>query len=241
DVIAKGPAVSFRHRDVTYSGTLPEVTSQLNNVRNDSRFADIPYGKKDELKILFETVRAQDKPEPYKESAIIFLDELYKYHDFLSVYNESLLYVVNKIKEDMQSVDYNLETRYVSLKTQLDTHTLTGKDLNNLSEVDKQLLPGYREIESKIELGLERLAAHRWMESKFYNYDSDKVLNNPDALLKEFNEKHKGSAFQKYDDNQDVNDIKLYLEVEIIDFYYKNSLDEISPDTIELRYIKIKE
>src|SRR5690606_39217289 len=113
--------------------------------------------------------------------------------------------------------------------TQLDTHALAGKDLNNLSEEDKKLLPEYREIESKIELGLERLAAHRWMESKFYNYDGDKVLNNPDSLLKEFNEKHKASVFKIYDANQTINDIKLYLEAEIIDFYYKSSLNEVSP------------
>ncbi|UOB17058.1 outer membrane beta-barrel family protein [Abyssalbus ytuae] len=238
---SKPDMVSFRYRDGTYSGTLPEVTSQLNNTRISTRFSDIPFYKQDELKILFELVKEQEKAGTYKEKALTFLEELYSYEDFTRVYDKSVLAVVNKLKYDMQDVDYVLEKHFVDLKAKFDSHPLAKKDMNSLSEADKKNLPEYKKLKQKINLGLERMAAHRWMEKKIYTYETETILNPPGGLLKEFKEGHKHTAFKKFEETGDIHKVELYLEIAIIDFYYKKSLNEIQPENFTLRYLKIKE
>lgn len=233
-------SVRFRHRDVTYSGKLSEVTQQLNNVRKSEQFSNIPLNKQDELKILFEVVKEQKKSEAYKVNALVFLDELYIYQDFLKIYDELLLFVVNKIKEDMIEIDYIFEKQFVDLKGELDSHPLAKLDKNNLSQSNKELLPEYRQIEENVDKSIERLNAHRWLETKFYKYKGMISIKQPDVLLSEFKRKEKNATFKLFDDNQDIKNIKLYLETEIIDFYYKKSLSEIKPDSFELRYIEKK-
>ena len=234
------PSVRFRHRDVTYGGTLTEVTQQLYNIRKSEQFSNIPLNKQDELKILFEIVKEQKKSDLYKEKALVFLDELYAYQDFLKVYDESLLFVINKIKDDMLDIDYIFERQFVGLKGELDDHPLAKLDKNNLSESNKELLPEYRQIEENVDKSIERLNAHRWMENKFYNFDGMTSVKEPDVLLGEFKLKEKNTAFSLFDENQDIEKIKLYLETEIIDFYYKKSLSEIDPNNFNLRYIENK-
>jgi hypothetical protein len=220
---------------------LSRVTQQLDSVRKTPQFLDIPYGKQDELVILFEIVKEQDKTDPFKENALIFLVELYAYHDFLEAYDQSILFVINKIKEDMIDLDYVFERQFVALKTELDNHPIAKLDRNNLSEENKLLLTDYESLEQKINQSLERLATHRWMESKFDDYEGMQSVKEPDVLLAEFMLKEKQKAFKLYDENEDIKKIRLYLETQIIDFYYKKSLRKIDPNNFELRYLLKKE
>lgn len=100
------------------------------------------------------------------------------------------------------------------------------------------MLPEYKQIEENVDKSLERLAAHRWLVSKFNEYKGIVSVKEPNELLGEFKQKEKNNTFNLYDDNQDIKKIRLYLETEIIDFYYKKSLNEITPENFELRYLE---
>ena len=239
--VTKGPSVKFTYREVLYNGTLDRVTQQLDSLRKAPKFSNIPYGKQDELVILFETVKEQNKSDSFKEKALIFLEELYTYGDFLKVYGEYVLSVVDKVKDDMLDVDFIFERQFVALKGELDDHPLAKMDRNNLSESNKELLSDYLQIEENVEKSLERLASHRWMVSKFNTYNGMETIEHPDELLNQFIKKEKNNVFKLYDDNQDIKKIKLYLETQIIDFYYKKSLSEIDPNNFELRYLQKKD
>ena len=44
-------------------------------------------------------------------------------------------------------------------------------------------------------------------------------------------------AFLQYDNVADPTELENYLEIQIIDFYYKKSLNTVNPDLFELKYI----
>ncbi|MCX2680554.1 hypothetical protein OOZ15_11430 [Galbibacter sp. EGI 63066] len=238
DPIYNEPKVRFRYRDVTYSGTLTEVIEQLDNVQTSSQFENIPLSKTGTLQLLFETVKEQEKAKPFKENALIFLEELYRFGDFLEVYDRLVFEVINKLKRDMRNIDYRLEKRFVNQKTELDGHELKNKDLNNLTESEKELLPDFRAHEKELLVRQQKMVGHRWMEVQIYGYNSIQHIKEPDALLEEFKEKESEKAYKIYEEYSDLEEISVYLELQMIDFYYKKSLNVVDPNDFELKYIE---
>ncbi len=228
--------ISFRYKNVTYSGSPEQINKQLSNVFNSSQFNDIPNNKRNNLIRLLSLVKQQKDKNQYKESALIFLKELYSYEDFKNAYDAALYNAIQKIKSDMIKIDEELEDLFVKKKVEVDAHPLHKKQDQALTE-DQALINTYQELVTEQQNRLERLVGHRWMQKKFYKFETKEAIKTPAGLLKEFKETMSEKVFQVYDVEQDVKKIELYLEAEIIDFYYKKSLDLVDPNTFELRYI----
>ena len=227
--------LSFRYRDVSYSGTLPELNEQLTNVFESSQFVDIPQFKKDDLTILLATTKEQKKEADYKESALVFLKELYSFGDFIEVYNEALFGVIQKIRRDMRKIDLILENSFVDAKVKVDKHPLHEKE-GTVEATEKQWTE-YKQLVAEQEERLKKLVGHRWMETTFSEFKTIEVVEEPTGYLKEFKKSMSLRSFEIFDKTADIDQLENYLEKEIIDFYYKKSLGIVSPDNFELRYI----
>ena len=227
--------LSFRYRDVSYSGTLPELNEQLTNVFESSQFVDIPQFKKDDLTILLATTKEQKKEADYKESALVFLKELYSFGDFIEVYNEALFGVIQKIRRDMRKIDLILENSFVDAKVKVDKHSLHEKE-GTVEATEKQWTE-YKQLVAEQEERLKKLVGHRWMETTFSEFKTIEVVEEPTGYLKEFKKSMSLRSFEIFDKTADIDQLENYLEKEIIDFYYKKSLGIVSPDNFELRYI----
>lgn len=229
--------LSFRYRDVSYSGTTSELNEQLTNVSESSQFADIPQFKKDDLKILLATVKEQKKEEKYKESALIFLRELYAFGDFKGIYDDALYSVITQIQDDMRKIDIALERLFVVKKLEADKHALTGKAKSEYTTKDQAMSAAYKDLLVERQTRLEKLVGHRWMETQFAEFTSKAVIENPVGFLKEFKDTMATKAYQIYDKSKDINALETFLENGIIDFYYKKSLGVVNPELFELKYI----
>ncbi len=229
--------VSFRYRNVSYSGTLSEVSNQLTNVFESNQFADIPQFKRDELTILLATTKDQQRENKYQESALDFLVELYSYGDFKGIYDKALFDVVDRIRDDIKRIDFVLEKLYVETKVIVDKHPLRKKAIEDYTDTDKTLKPQFDKIIAEHTDRGEKLAGHRWMEVQFANYNSIEDIENPSGYLKEFKDRMSIKSYEMYDKNEDIDELEYFLEKEIIDFYYKKSLGITDPDNLELRYI----
>ena len=84
---------------------------------------------------------------------------------------------------------------------------------------------------------LEKLVGHRWMEKQFSEFVGIEFIEEPTAYLKEFKEGVSSKAYKDFDANEDIVRLEELLENEIIDFYYKKSLNTVNPETFELKYI----
>lgn len=232
---ARENTLSFRYRNVSYSGTIPELNRQLTDVFQSSQFDDIPRFKKDDLTLLLATVKEQKKEGLYKENALLFLKELYSYGDFLDTYNEALFAVIQKIKRDMRKLDLVLENSFVDAKVKVDKHPLHQKE--GTLEASEAEWTAYKKLVAEQEERLQKLVGHRWMERTFEQFRSMDVVENPSGYLKEFKKSIAERSFELFNQSADLEQLEDYLEKEIIDYYYKKSLGIVNPDNFELRYI----
>jgi len=227
--------VSFRYKNVSYSGTLPQVNEQLTNVYQSSQFAAIPQFKKEDLNILLATVKDQKKENNYKESALIFLKELYEFGDFQDIYNNALFDAIERIKGDMQKIDMILENSFVQTKVKLDVNCIhKDPEIQDATETEWTI---YKKLIGEHENRQLKLVGHRWMESRFADFNSLEDIIKAKGNLQEFKKLTSTEAYKMYDKNENPSEIERYLEEEIIDFYYKKSLNIVDPDNFELRYI----
>jgi len=229
--------LSFRYRDVSYSGTIPELNEQLTNVYASSQFSDIPQFKKDNLKIRLATVREQKRAEKYKEYALVFLKELYAFEDFKGIYNDALYNVITQIQEDMRKIDIALEKLFVAKKLESDKHPLNGKPKADYTSEDEAMISDYEALLTERQSRLEKLVGHRWMEEQFADFTSKETIEQPIGFLEEFKNRMATKAYQRFDDSGDIKELETFLENELIDFYYKKSLKVVNPELFELRYI----
>lgn len=219
--------ISFRYQSVTYSGTPEQINVQLTNVLHSSQFLDIPNNKRNNLIRLLDLVKRQKNKNEYKENALIFLDALYSYENFKEAYNTALYNAIKKIKEDMQYIDFKLEKSFVKTKIELDALKKEPfLQANEIEVLEKELLNRQ-----------QKLVGHRWMQKKFYKFQSKEVVIHPEGILKEFKKEQALKIYQMFESELDIDKIEVYLESQIIDFYYKKSLGIIDPDAFELRYI----
>jgi len=227
--------LSFRYRNVIYSGTIPDLNRQLYNVFQSSQFSDIPQFKKNELTILLTLVKEQKLEQAYKDHAIIFLKELYSFRDFLATYNDALYDVIQKIKFDMLKIDLTLENNFVETKVKVDEHPLNNK-VREIEATDEERST-FRALLGAREERLQKLVGHRWMQRIFIEFNSIDFVQEPDGYLKDFKRQASIRSFEIYDQSKDEKELKNYLENGIIDFYYTKSLGHVNPDDFELRYI----
>lgn len=230
--------VNFRYRNVTYSGTIPEINRQLTLVFQSPQFANIPPYKKEELSILLALVKEQRKDVEYKEMAITFLKALYDYGDFETLFTASLFNVISGIKLDMRKIDHKLENLFVETKVKLNEHPLTKTPIKSIStETERN---DFNQLKADHEERSRKLFGHRWMEKEFYQYNSIAVVAKPYGHLKGFIDRIATRAYRLFEENRDLGKLEYFLEHEIIDHYYKTSLGTVNPDAFELRYINKK-
>jgi len=75
------------------------------------------------------------------------------------------------------------------------------------------------------------------MEKQFMKYTTFEDIETPIGYLAGFKRNMTTKSYQMYEKEGDIEKLKLFLENEIIDFYYKKSLDIVNPNTFELKYI----
>ncbi|WP_299214579.1 hypothetical protein [uncultured Aquimarina sp.] len=216
----------FKYRSIVYKGSRMDITDQLRKIKNSPKFSGIPEEIQTGLNELFIDAKKQAFPRVYRKKAILFLDALYNYEEFVIMYNGALYDVVEKLKRDMKRIDFKLERQYIKAKTIVDR--LKKKDPTNTKEIDS--------LNQERQKSLIRLASHRWMKKKFDGYKGINVVENPDELITEFKKAEAAYIFSLFR-KKSVNEIKTYLENEIIDFYYKKAIVEIDPEKLDLQYI----
>lgn len=227
--------LSFRYRNVTYSGTIPELNRQLTDVFQSSQFAHIPQFKKNELTLLLALIKEQKQEQAYKEYAIAFLKELYSFEDFLETYNNALFSVIQKIKLDMQKIDLTMEDSFVKAKVKADQYALNKIGAEMAATREENTI--FNSLIAEREERLKKLVGHRWMQKIFMELNSIETILEPKGYLKNFKQLASVEAFRIFDKNKDLYELNDYLENEIIDFYYKKSLRAVNPEDFQLDYI----
>jgi hypothetical protein len=229
--------LSFRYREVTYRGTKPLIYSQLNSVFGSSKFESIPQDGKIELQQELGGIKEIDDNAEFKEASLGFLEKLYGYIDFKDVFNEGIYVTVNKIKRDMRKIDLRLERAFVSTTQKLKEHRLYGADEFTKSNAALAERKAFSELESERQNRMQKLVGHRWMEEQFSSLVSRKDITSGKGYLEEFKRIHFKRTMETYKSENNIDDLKKKLEIDLIDFYFKKSVQVEDADSFELKYI----
>lgn len=73
--------LTFRYRDVVYSGTPSEIKQQLQNVLQQSRYDPMPLEKRDELNQMLMGFEKDNNTDRLKDVAIAFLEKLHRFEE----------------------------------------------------------------------------------------------------------------------------------------------------------------
>ena len=138
----------------------------------------------------------------------------------------------------MRTIDYRLEKGFVGLKVELDKDPLKGKAVETLTVEEKAALPEYQLKQKELVQRQQKMVGHRWMEVQMYSYNSMTDVMQPDAILAEFKQQQANASYEMYIEDDNLEKISVYLELEMIDFFYKKSLEIVNPNDFELRYIE---
>lgn len=78
---ASEPLLTFRYRDVVYSGTPKEIAQQLHNTVQQSRYQQMPQAKRDELDQMLMGFENDNNMDRLKNLAVAFLEELHQFEE----------------------------------------------------------------------------------------------------------------------------------------------------------------
>ncbi|MEW7291380.1 hypothetical protein [Aquimarina sp. 2304DJ70-9] len=216
----------FKYRSEVYKGSKLQINTQLRTLKTSSKFLGIPEEIQEELNTLFIATKKQAIPKYYKKHAVLFLDAIYNYEDFASVYENALHEAVRKVKKDIHVVDFKFERQFTKAKVALDR--ALKEDFSDLEKFDQ--------LKKELQDSQTKLLCHRWMKNKFEKYKGIDIVKTPDELMMAFKKSEAIPVYTLYNENH-IEKIIPYLENRIIDFYYKKSLPEINPEILDLQYI----
>lgn len=216
----------FSYKSTLYKGTRLKITAQIRALKNNSWFINIPDEKQVELNLLFKKAKNQPIPKLYRKHAIRFLNALYSYEKFLTIYDNALYAVVQHLKQDMRRLDFKFERQFTHAKTLLDR--ANKEEINNTERIAI--------LKDELRDSQLKLLSHRWMKKKIERYRGMDAIKKPDDIIKEFKKVEAMNIFRMIEEKK-IKQINAYLENQIIDFFYKKSLPEIHLDNFELDYI----
>ncbi|WP_224490880.1 TonB-dependent receptor [Robertkochia flava] len=214
--------VSFRYRNVSYSGTLPEVNRQIALVSQMPQFKKLPPTVQHDLEVLRQRYLEQEKRAGYKIHALNYLKVLYDYGDILMDYYTYADKTIRKIIHDMKRTDRELERRYVT-----SYHAFHDR------EEEREWVHDPKAV---LEECTRRLKAHRWLEREFNTYTGIGLDRKNPPMIRTYMDAHLGRYFKTISKNTSPENIMEVMETSLIDHFYRWSLKYTPDQKVELRY-----
>ena len=213
-VAKKEKVFGFSYRTHTFSGTHPEISNKITSLIDRPNFSVLKEVKaiKSRLLVLEKHLKSkEDKLDKvYKKTAITYLKYLYKHIDYLGAYHKLVFNSLKRLHQDATKFDYRLNEEYINQLATINTAKGKGE---NVSETDLKNLV----IKEKA------YKAHVWMQEQLNVLTLGSVLDG-EGLLKEFKGKYLSEVFNRLENKKTNDEIELYLEVQLADFYHKKSL-----------------
>ena len=217
----------FKYKNEVFKGSRGQITEQLRNIKNREDFKGIPFEMRQILNKLFKKATEQPIRKKYKEQALVFLEALYGYEEFVKLYHNKLSIAIMNLKKDMKRLDFKFEREFTKAKIALDR--AKKEDIYSFDEIE------IMNLSDDFEKSQLKLISHRWMKKKFDSYDNT-ILQSPDEYVSDFRTSEAMHVYKMYQDKK-ISKIDGYLVNQIIEFYHTTALIEMDLEQLDLNYI----
>ncbi len=211
----KEKGVAFSYKSHTFSGSHKNISKEITSMADSNNFSFIKEieGIQDELSKLEESLKINENKSDkvYKKSAITYIKYLYKQKEYLETYQKFVFNSLKRLYKDAKKLDYSLQEDYLNL---LAANNLKKAKGENISKIESQDLI----------IKERRYKAHIWMQEQL-NELSFNDISNSKGLIKEIETKYISKVFDLLENNKTNNEIELFLEAELADFYHKKFVE----------------
>ena len=195
----------FSYRKNQFEGTPAEITQQIKELSVEKGIATMVNKKRADLDLLIRAMENAEskKKDIYKTEALIYLDALFEYGDFLEKYDQWIYAAYQKLIDEAEQIDYSLYTEYIALVAQVNTYK-KKEDIDELVMVEKK----YKNHRVMLE------SIRKW------NLKMEDI-KEPVGELKKLKNTYLSKIYIMYKNNKSDNSIVNYVEVRLADLYHR--------------------
>ncbi len=201
----KSNTLKFTYRKNEFEGTPTEITQQIKELSVEKGIATMVNKKRADLDLLRRAMENAEskKKDIYKTEALIYLDALFEYGDFLEKYDQWIYVAYLKLIDEAEQIDYNLYNEFIKLAAQVNTY-------KKKEDIEELVL-----VEERFESHKEMLAGIKKWDLKL-----EEVIN-PKGELKKIKDIYRSKVYMMFKNKRDENKIIDYIEIRIADIYHK--------------------
>ncbi len=197
--------VKLNYKDYYFEGTPTEVTQEINALDPGNQKAFMVNQKKADLELLIKALQNAEKKskKEYKETAIVYLDALFEYEEFLLKYDQWIFDAYLKLIFEAEKADRDIQSEFETIQSRVNTYK-RQEDIDELALIEK------------------KHTAHRVMLSELRQWDlTMEEVKAPTGELKKLKETLLPKIYVMFKNNRPENKIIDYIEVRLADLYHK--------------------
>lgn len=205
---------SFSYRTHIFSGVHESISYEIFNLIDTPEFSTAKQLKDVEVHLskLGKEMQAHENGSnsTYKNAALDYLRYLYKYKDYLDTYHKIVFNSLRRLYTDAVKLDHTVSHEYKNALATVNTAKEKGEPVSNISLKNLQIKE-------------QKYKAHNWMQEQLNLLTWGDVTENK-GLLNEFKNKYLSKVFTMLENGKTQDEVELYLEEHLADFYHKKSL-----------------
>ena len=231
------PIVKLRYRGKIYQGNAIQLAKQIGDDRQLPEFQEMPPFKKDQLD-RYENDLLLVKTEGEKQvrtKALDYLEALYDFSDFASIYDTALYEAVQNLKSDAERQTYDFEQDFLEKLVTIQRHEFKGKKPSEVDSSEREKLDAYIQLYEKYEEARRGLAFHHFVLGELGNINTLADLKRDEELM-EFRARKLTNAYEVYAENQgDIKALSDQMTLEMIKYFEEIVETEIDIDEYILK------
>ncbi len=204
----------FRYRDIIYKGYANDIIAQLlvTSKKEYLNGQDV-FGRTEILKAL-SNLKEKDNPLGFQESALTFLDNLYRYIDFKIAYKKKLIEVWEDLKIDTKKKNEEIQMTFRIAKFKMERHSLHKKSVSERLVAGKELVSEYKELVEEHRKQSEKYDAHHYITNRVFEINNKKMDYKKE--IEDIRLKGMKNTFEIYKSDGNLLNSNEYLEGEIV-------------------------
>lgn len=201
--------IRITYKKYHFVGTPEEITQEIKTIIPQEGKNKMAKQKIADLELLMKAIEnVESKPKKeYKERAIIYLEALYEYEEFLKKYDQWIYAAYLKLIDEAEQIDSDLYNEYIALVAQVNTFK-KKEDIEELISVKR------------------KYEAHKVMLNSIIKWNLKmEDVKNPKGELKKLKETYLSKVYVMFKNNKPELSIINYIEIRLADLYH-NVLEE---------------
>lgn len=230
--------MKIRFRDKIYEGDTQRLVNDIQTIRDNKRYRNMPNTKKAELDQIKRAVLLlnSSNEKAVKNRIIDYLEALQDYIDFFEIYDNTLYKASQVLKEQARFLDESIEKDFVEKRYLIENHKFKGVDPKTITDTTDPDYNDYNKIYANFIEARLKLTTHRWTIEQLNSIKGVKTFEKNDLLIRLKNTLQ-DKTYELYNNGAKEDKLEAFLVVEMIEYYQKEAKSKIDPTQYILKYI----